>query len=651
MLEERQIRNNYIAKNLKAIKEKLKKSSNLELFNSVLDYASDNNNLSLLIWILENAKNIPDTILDRIVNEVCKSRDYEIICKTAKLIKDSLSKKVLMEKLTEAVIDIGDIDKMMKFALYEEDVPIDRAIDAVVNSCDIDKLRGDKEFDKINEFVGRIYHFDINLEERKKKCSKTKLAIMLIKIGDPSLIESYALSVSDAPISPLADAIIRIGDPRAIVRFACFVKGAPVADLGKAFIESGYKASEFRMHLAYAYEFAKHVPHLTHELARLIIANKDKVQDKKYYATHVINFARDIEGAPIRRLAQVIMEMNDLEYLISFAKSVPGAPIDEMLGLLLKSKSRTDDIIRFAKEVKRVDINKILDHFTYLDVERLYDLACNAPNAPIERIAKMAIQSFKLSQKQGFGDIGYLKELCQFIALDNAPVEFLINEIISISKKPEIIIEVAKYAPKAYKEQLADLIINLGDFKQICTFANEVPGAPIYKLVHAVIAMQNAELINSFALNVKVSYPVSVLYRAIRQTRNKKETDFFEQNILPKYDLTKEEAIVLYREEENSLEERYLALTLRKDIASFMFLESTDFCKGFINYLYNHISENNNEAILRVYYEFLSNPNGAIEEEAILLDEEYSNYIDSIRESADSKRKRLSIYSVMSNPN
>ena len=189
------------------------------------------------------------------------------------------------------------------------------------------------------------------------------------------------------------------------------------------------------------------------------------------------------------------------------------------------------------------------------------------------------------------------------------------EEIIIKSKNPKAIYEFAKNVDGANILKLEDAIIATGDAEYIYYFARDVKDANIKKLEDAIMETKNAKYICCF---IQVMYGSSIIIdrdvRSIGTVEDTSEIDKLENMnidhiefdmILKKYDL------------------KVISEKVKNSFLNKLYFERKNYT---LKYLIKNKELDINEIRLRIYFNYLNNPN-SIEEDLEKCNEEYIRYI------------------------
>ena len=189
------------------------------------------------------------------------------------------------------------------------------------------------------------------------------------------------------------------------------------------------------------------------------------------------------------------------------------------------------------------------------------------------------------------------------------------EEIIIKSKNPKAIYEFAKNVDGANILKLEDAIIATGDAEYIYYFARDVKDANIKKLEDAIMETKNAKYICCF---IQVMYGSSIIIdrdvRSIGTVEDTSEIDKLENMnidhiefdmILKKYDL------------------KVIGEKVKNSFLNKLYFERKNYT---LKYLIKNKELDINEIRLRIYFDYLNNPN-SIEEDLEKCNEEYIRYV------------------------
>lgn len=105
-----------------------------------------------------------------------------------------------------------------------------------------------------------------------------------------------------------------------------------------------------------------------------------EINDAKF----IYDFARDVKGAPIEKLADAIIKIGDAEYIYNFAYNVKGAPLEKLEDAVINTGD-AEYIYQYARYIKGASIERLADAMINTgSAEYICDFACYINNVSIE---------------------------------------------------------------------------------------------------------------------------------------------------------------------------------------------------------------------------------------------------------------------------
>lgn len=261
-----------------------------------------------------------------------------------------------VDTIADTVIEIGQFDLLEDFAKEVKNAPIDKITDKYLS-----KLCYPMSDLNPGELADRIIH----LGKKVKNAPVEKLTKFILDNGTAEDIYKYALHEKRADVDKLANAVIKKGEVKYIQSFARNVKNAPVESLANGLISKLQRKNKGLLPTGYPsrelYTFARYVKDapvesLADEIVRMVEDYVDKKEtsnliseysknfgfnastDKEVVdfpinivAKDIFDFALNVEGAPIEKLAKAIMSTNNERLIVKFAQQIPNAPKQLMM--------------------------------------------------------------------------------------------------------------------------------------------------------------------------------------------------------------------------------------------------------------------------------------------------------------------------------
>ena len=215
-----------------------------------------------------------------------------------------------------------------------------------------------KDIDRLSDFIINygnikyIYDFAKNV----KNAPIDKLADVMIKIGSIEYIYDFAKNVKGAPIDILADAIIKSRNSEYIYKFVTHINGAPINLLIDTLIE--LKDSWYLCHFAkdtvdemikykiyntvlYEIKNAKDIYMCAKFMSDIDVSEIENALIATGSSEYIYKFAFDIDGANIELLTDAIIKLGDAEDIYHFARSIKNAPLDKLATAIIKTGEMT----------------------------------------------------------------------------------------------------------------------------------------------------------------------------------------------------------------------------------------------------------------------------------------------------------------------
>ncbi len=258
------------------------------------------------------------------------------------------------------------------------------------------------------------------------KKSINLLAEKLIELKSIKYVYDFANNIKRAPIDILEDFTIEYGSAENIYNFAKDVDGVLVDKFANAIIEKGNEE--------FIYKFAINIDEAPvlllvealvklndgYFLLKIAKSTKDDTVKNKILniilnemnnAKYVYNYTKEIEDAPIDKLADIIIKLGNEEYIYKFARDIKGAPIDKLAVAIIKINN-PEYIFYFAKDVNGAPIDKLADAIITSGNTTYMELFVHIDNAPKEKI-KIAINRIIVSAMSDEEKMAYLFELAK----------------------------------------------------------------------------------------------------------------------------------------------------------------------------------------------------------------------------------------------
>ena len=325
MLSENDIKNQYIAENIKTIIQNIK-------YNDYDYFGEHHDELKAVLnyLLLQKSKNFND-YSDNMLEEFARSvRNITLDDKQMDRILNLPPRYILIfainkwdSKLEDAIIATGDAYYIYEFARRVKGANIRKLEDAIIATEDAEY----------------IYKFALAI----KGANPSKLEDAIIATKDAEYIYKFALDIEGANLSKLENAIIATENARYIYKFAKDISDANIEKLTNKIISTG--------NAQYIYLFAKYVKGASiSKLEDAIIATGD--------AYYIYEFAREVKGANISELEDAIIATGNAEYIYKFAKFVKDANIKKLFYAIIN----TNDI-QSSKYI--TSFRKLLKHYNF----------------------------------------------------------------------------------------------------------------------------------------------------------------------------------------------------------------------------------------------------------------------------------------------
>ena len=291
------------------------------------------------------------------------------------------------------------------------------------------------------------------------------------------------------------------------------------------------------------------------------------------------------------------------------------------------TKKREEEVKKKTKEILKKKEEKVIKS---KNPEAIYEFAKNVKEANIDKLEDVIIAIGKDSIKDSNFDEEDAKKAYQAAEymynfaenIEGAHIDKLEDAIIAICVS-KIAMGVNEYVYKFARnikegkniDKLEDAIIATGDAEYIYYFARDVKDANIKKLEDAIMETKNAKYICCF---IQVMYGSSIIIdrdvRSIGTVEDTSEIDKLENMnidqiefdmILKKYDL------------------KVIGEKLKNSFLNKLYFERKNYT---LKYLIKNKELDINEIRLRIYFDYLNNPNST-EEDLEKCNEEYIRYI------------------------
>lgn len=211
-----------------------------------------------------------------------------------------------------------------------------------------------KDIDRLTDYIidygniKYIYDFAKNV----KNAPTHRLADVMINKGSVEYIYEFAKNVEGAPIDRLSDAIIKSKETEYIYKFATEIKGTPVNLLIDTLIElkdswylchfakdTGDKMIKRKIYNTVLYEIknAKDIYVCAKFMNDIDVSEIERALIATDSSEYIYKFACDIDGAHIDVLADTIIKLGESEYIYHFARSVKNAPLDKLATAIIKT--------------------------------------------------------------------------------------------------------------------------------------------------------------------------------------------------------------------------------------------------------------------------------------------------------------------------
>ena len=260
--------------------------------NEIVEYALSSNLVYVVYDVSVYIEGISKKDIDRLSDYIINYGNIKYIYDFAKNVKSAP-----VDRLADVIIKTGSVEYIYKFAKNVEGATIDKIVDAIIQSNKTEyiyKFAIEIEGAPINLLIDKL----IELKDTWHLCSIAKNTtdeIMKRKIFNAVLYEirnakdiyKCAKFMDDIDVSEIENALITIGNSEYIYKFACDVEGAHIDALADAIIKLG---------------------------------------DAEY----IYHFARSVKNAPLDKFATAIIETGDITYIDLFMH-IEGAPIEQIM--------------------------------------------------------------------------------------------------------------------------------------------------------------------------------------------------------------------------------------------------------------------------------------------------------------------------------
>lgn len=220
----------------------------------------------------------------------------------------------------------------------------------------------------------------------------------------------------------------------------------------------------------------------------------------------IISFAKEVKGANKKDLENAVCESKNGYYIYTYAKQVDGANITKLENALIKTKDK-ENILNFAKNIKGCDTQKLEDVIVKLkDLMYITKFACEVSKANKKRLENIIIESNDVSKMIQFA-----------INVRGANIKKIQKKVMKAvieTKEYNYLVYFAVAVPEANKRQIEDILINCNDtFNRdyILLYAKEVEGADIERIEDLLIKEGDVHKIMEFAKEIKKSNKVKLI--------------------------------------------------------------------------------------------------------------------------------------------
>ena len=318
-------------------------------------------------------------------------------------------------------------------------------------------------------------------------------------------------------------------------------------------------------------------------------------------------FARNVEGSHIDKLEDAIIATGDAGYIYSFA-FLDGAHIEKLEDAIIatkKSPKKALYIYEFARDIKGAHIDRLEDAVIATKTVYIYLFARDIKGAHIEKLEDGIIAA---------GDNLYICEFAKDIK--GAHIDKLEDAIIATGDA-QYIYEFAKNIKGTHIDKLEDGIIAKGDAYYIYSFAKDIKGAHIDKLEDGIISTKKAQYIYEFAMDIKGAH-IDKLRDAIILIGNLEYISKFFKLAYIKAD---ERELYLVLSKRFDLET--IGITFADSFANKLYFKKKE---DTLKYLIKNRELDINKLRLRIYFDWLNNPNST-KEDLEKCNEEYIRYV------------------------
>lgn len=258
----------------------------------IVEYALNSNSASIVYDLSLYIENISKKDIERLSDYIINYGNIKYLYDFAKNVKNAP-----IHRLADVMIMIGTTEYIYEFAKNVEGAPIDKMVEAIIKSKRTEyiyKIATEIKGAPINLLIDTLielkdsWHLchiakDTTDETLKRKIFNT----ILYEIRNAKDIYKSAKLMNGIDVSEIENALISIGDAEYIYRFACDVEEAHTDILADTIIKLGN-------------------------------------------AEYIYHFARNVKNAPLDRLATAIIEVGDMTYIDLFMH-IEGAPVDYLM--------------------------------------------------------------------------------------------------------------------------------------------------------------------------------------------------------------------------------------------------------------------------------------------------------------------------------
>ena len=324
----------------------------------------------------------------------------------------------------------------------------------------------------------------------------------------------------------------------------------------------------------------------------------------------IYEFAKNVEGAHIDKLEDGIIATGEAKYIYEFARHVKGARIDKLEDGIITT-GEAEYIYEFAAKIRKgKDIDKLEDGIIAtrnagFSAEYIYHFAW-LKGAHIDKLEDAIIATgeayyiyyFARNIKKG-KDIDKLEDAiiatrdAQYIhyfareVKEEKDIDKLEDGIIATRNAEYIYYFV--FLEGSHIDKLEDGIIATGDAEYICEFAKNVKGAHIDKLEEAIMTTGDIKSISAFLKLTNINTDKMELYLVL----------------LKKFEL------------------KLIGKTIKESFLNKLYFGEKD---ATLKYLIKNREIDINEIRLRIYFDYLNNPNST-EKDLEKCNEEYIRYV------------------------